>query len=142
MSTSIFGPALSDLFPNRPLRNKTCTPLCLLLTGPENLSQWTTCQAFHPPSGEMTVFLCLSIAFPIWRFCLPTRRSSQQRPLLSSSLNECGYILVCQKPLSKIRIVDSSRHSSRASVHCWTPSSTNPMTSTPIRMAKPRLSTE
>jgi hypothetical protein len=44
MSTSISGPALPVLFPNRPLRNKACTPLCLLLTGPRNPSQWTTCQ--------------------------------------------------------------------------------------------------
>jgi hypothetical protein len=65
-STSISGPALPALFPNRPLRNRACTPLFLLLTGHGNPSQWTTCWASHPPSGEMTVFLWLLIAFLRW----------------------------------------------------------------------------
>jgi hypothetical protein len=56
-SASISGPALPVLLPNRPLRNRVCTPLFLLLTGHGNPSQWTTCRASHPPSGEMTVFL-------------------------------------------------------------------------------------
>jgi hypothetical protein len=141
MSTSISGPALPALFPNRPLRNKACTPLFLLLTGPGNPSQWTTCRAFHPPSGEMTVFLWLLIAFPRWRLWPPARRASQWRPLPSSSLNECGYILGYHKPLSQIGTVGSSTHSGRASGHCWTPSSPNPLPSTPRWMAKPRSST-
>jgi hypothetical protein len=36
----------------------------------------------------MTVFLWLLITFLRWRFWLPARRTSQQRPLPSSSLNE------------------------------------------------------
>jgi hypothetical protein len=137
-STSISGPALPALLPNRPLRNRAYTPLFLLLTGHGNPSQWTTCRASHPPSGEMTVFLWLLIAFLRWRFWLPARRASQQRPLPSSSLNESGYILESHKPLSHIRTVDFSAHSGRASGHCWTPSSPNPLPSTPRQMAKPR----
>jgi hypothetical protein len=68
MSTSISGPAPPALFPNQPLRNRACTPLFLLLTSHGNPSQWTTCQASHPPRGEMTVFLWLLITFPRWRF--------------------------------------------------------------------------
>jgi hypothetical protein len=49
-----------------PLRNRACTPLCLLLTGHGNPSQWTTCRASHPPSGAMTVFLWLWITFLRW----------------------------------------------------------------------------
>jgi hypothetical protein len=41
----------------RPLRNMACNPLCLLLTSRGNPYQYTTCQASHPPRGEMTVFL-------------------------------------------------------------------------------------
>jgi hypothetical protein len=137
-SASISGPALPALLPNRPLRNRACTPLFLLLTGHGNPSQWTTCQASHPPSGEMTMFLWLLIAFLRWRFWLPARRASQQRPLPSSSLNESGYILESHKPLSHIRTVNFSAHSSRASGHYWTPSSPNPWPSTPRQMAKPR----
>ena len=61
-STSISGPTLPVLLPNRPLRNMACTSLYLLLIGHGNPSQWTTCQASHPPSEEMTVFFgCLSL---------------------------------------------------------------------------------
>jgi hypothetical protein len=126
------------LSPNQPLRNRACTLLFLLLTGHGNPSQCTTCQASHPPSGEMTVFLWLLIAFLRWQFWLPTRRASWQKPLPSSSLNESGYILESHKPLSQIGIVDFLAHSGRASGHCWTPSSPNPWPSTPKQMAKPR----
>jgi hypothetical protein len=74
-SASISGPALPALLPNRPLRNRACTPLFLLLTGHGNPSQWTTCRASHPPSGEMTVFLWLLIAFLRWRFWLRCKKS-------------------------------------------------------------------
>jgi hypothetical protein len=99
------------LFPNQPLRNKACTLLFLLLIGYGNPSQWTTCRAFHPPSGEMTVFFWLLIAFPRWQLWSPARRASQWRPLPSSSLNKCGYTLGSHKPLSQIRTVGSSAHS-------------------------------
>jgi hypothetical protein len=129
-STSISGPALPALFPNRPLRNRACTPLFLLLTGHGNPSQWTTCWASCPTSREMTVFLWLLITFLRWRFWLPGRRK-QQRPLSSYSLNESGYILESHKLLSQIRTFDFSAHSSRASGHYWPPSSPNPRPSTP-----------
>jgi hypothetical protein len=44
-------------------KKQGCTPLFLLVTGHGNPSQWTTCRASRPPSGEMTVFLWLLIAF-------------------------------------------------------------------------------
>jgi hypothetical protein len=138
-STSISGPTLPMLFPNRPLRNRAYTPLFLLLTGHGNPSQWITCWASHPPSGEMTLFFWLLITFLRWRLWLPARRASQQRPLPSSSLNESGYILESHKPLSYIKIVYFSAHFGQASGHYWTPSSPNPRPSTPRQMAKPRL---
>jgi hypothetical protein len=113
------------LLPNQPLRNKAYTPLFLLLTGHGNPSQWTTCRASLPLSREMTVLLWLLIAFLRWRFWLPTRRTSQQKPLTRSSLNDSRYILESHKPLSHIRTVNFSAHSGRASGHCWTPSSPN-----------------
>jgi hypothetical protein len=130
-STSISGPALPALLLNQPLRNRACTPLLPLLIGHGNPSQWTTCWASHPPSGEMIVFFWLLIAYLRWRFWLPGRRASQQRSLPISSLNESGYILESYKPLSQIGIVDFSAHSGRTSSHCWTPSSPNPRPSTP-----------
>ena len=137
-STSISGLALLALLPNQPLRNRACTPLFLLLIDHGNPSQWTTCRASHPPSGEMTMFFWLLIAFLRWQFWLLARRASQQRSLPRSSLNESGYILESHKPLSQIKIVDFSAHSGQASSHYWTPSSPNPRPSTPKQMAKPR----
>jgi hypothetical protein len=75
------------LLPNRPLRNRACTPLFLLLTSHGNPSQWNTCQASHPPRGEMTVFLWLLITFPRWSIMAAARRTSPQMPLPRSSLN-------------------------------------------------------
>ena len=75
-SASISSLALLVLLANQPLRNRACTPLFLLLIGHGNPSWWTTCWAFHPPSGEMTIFLWLWIAFQIWWLWLPTRRAS------------------------------------------------------------------
>jgi hypothetical protein len=129
---------IEKIGPKQPLRNRAYTPLFLLLTGHGNPSQWTTCRASHPPSGEMTVFLWLLITFIKWQFWLPTRKTSQPRPLLRYSLNESGYILESHKSLSQISIVDFSTHSGRASGHCWTPRSPNPWPSTPRQMAKPR----
>jgi hypothetical protein len=70
--------------------------------------------------------LWLWIAFLRWRFWPLARRTSQQRPLPSSSLNEFGYILESPKTLYQIRTVDFSAHFGQASGHCWTPSSPNP----------------
>jgi hypothetical protein len=140
MPASISGPTPPALLPNRPLRNKDCTPLFLLLTSRGNPYPWTTCQASRPPRGAMIVFFWLLIAFPRWRFWLPARRTSLQRPLSSSSLNAFGYILGSQIPLSQIGTVGSSTHSGRASSHCWIPSSPNQLPSTPKQMAKLRSS--
>jgi hypothetical protein len=85
------------------------------------------------------MFLWLLIASLRWRFWLPARRESKQRPLPSSSLNESGYILESHKPLSQIRIVYFLAHSGRASGHWLTPSSPNPRPSTPRQMAKRKL---
>jgi hypothetical protein len=60
--------------------------------------------------SKMIVFLWLLITFLRWRFWFPTRRTSQQRTLPSSSLNKSGYILESHKPLSQIGIVDFSAH--------------------------------
>jgi hypothetical protein len=140
MSASISGPAPPTLLPNQPLRNMAYTPLFLLLKSRGNPSQWTTCRTSRPPRGEMILFLWLLIAFPIWRFWLPARRTSLQRPLPSSSLNASGYTLGSHKPLSQIGTISSSTHSDRASGHCWIPSSPNPLPSTPRQMAKLRPS--
>jgi hypothetical protein len=123
--TNISGPTLPTLLPNWPPRNRACTPLFPLLIGHGNPSQWTTCWASHSPSGKITVFLWLLIASLRWRFWLPVRRASKERPLPRSSLNESGYILESHKPLSQIRIVYFSAHSGRAFGHCGTPSSPN-----------------
>jgi hypothetical protein len=141
VSASIYGPSLPMLFPNHPLRNKACTLLFLLLMGPRNPSQWTTFWSFLPPNGEMTMLFWLLIAFPRWRLCMHTRRTSQRRPLRISYLNDCEYTLGSHKPLSHIETVGSSTHSGQASGHCWTPISPNPIPFTPRSMAKPRLST-
>jgi hypothetical protein len=127
--------------PNRPLRHKECTPLCLLLTNLGNPSQWTTCRAFLQPTREITVFSWLWIDFPRWRFWSHARRESQHRPLPISSSNECGYILGYQKPLYLISTNISSSHVFQALGHDWTPSSPNPRPYTPKQMEKLRSST-
>jgi hypothetical protein len=137
-SASISSPTLPALFPNWPLRNRACRPLFLLMTSHGNPSQWTTCQASHPPSGEMIVFLWLLITFLRGRFWLPATRASKKMPLPSSSLNESRYILESHKPLSWIETVNLSTHSGQASSYYWTPISPNPQPSTPKQMAKPR----
>jgi hypothetical protein len=73
------------------------------------------------------VFLWLLITFPRWQFFPHARRESQQRPQPISSLNECGYSLGSQKPLSHIGIVGSSAHYGRASSHFLTPISPSPL---------------
>jgi hypothetical protein len=72
--------------------------LCLLLKCPRNPSRWTTCRSFRQTSGEMTVFLWWLIIFLKWWLLSLARRASQQRPLPSSSSNECGYIMGYHKP--------------------------------------------
>jgi hypothetical protein len=141
MSSSISGPTLHTPFPNRTLRNKAYTPLCLLWKCPMNPSRWTTCQAFCQRSREMTVFLWWLIVLLKWPFLVPARRASQKRPLPRSSSNECGYILGYHKPSSWIRRFGFSTYFGRAYGHFWTPRSPNPLPSTPKWMAKLRSST-
>ena len=91
-----------------------------------NPSPWITCQAFLLLSMEMTMFSWSSTdsqRWPLWR---PTRRISQQKPLLNSSLNECGCTLGSHILSYQIATVGSSAHFGPASGQCWTPSSPSP----------------
>jgi hypothetical protein len=91
--------------------------------------------------GNDYVFWLL-IIFPRWRFWLPARRTSPQRPLPRSYLNASRYTLGSHKPLSQIGAVSSLAHSGQAFGHYWIPSSPNPLPSTPRQMAKLRSSIE
>jgi hypothetical protein len=55
-------------------------------------------------------------------------------------LNECGSIFGYHIPSSPTRTAGSSTHFGRVSGHCWTPSSLNPLITTPKQMANERLS--
>jgi hypothetical protein len=57
-----------------------------------------------------------------------------------SSSNKCGSILGYHRPSSSTRTTGSSTHFGRVSGHCWTPSSLNPLLSTPKQMTKQRSS--
>jgi hypothetical protein len=140
MSTSISDLALSMSFPSQPSRSKAYTPLSLLPRSFGNPSQWITCMAFRPPSKEMTVYLWLLICFRRWPSSQPARRISQRQILPSSSSNECGSILGYHRPSSPTGTTGSSTHFGRVSSQCWTPSSLNPLLSTPKQMAKQRSS--
>ena len=88
----------------------------------------------------MTVFLWSSTGsrrWPLWR---PTRRISQQTPLLNSSLNECGYTLGSHSLSSQIGTVGSSVHFGPVSSLCLTPNSLSPQPSILKLMARQRLS--
>lgn len=89
----------------------------------------------------MPLFLWSSTNFLRCPFWPPARRVSQQKPMLSSSSNECGYTLGSHIPLSQIRTTSYWVHFGQASVRCWIPSSLIPQPSTPKLMAKHRSST-
>ena len=131
MLGSTSDPALLAPFLNRPSRSKGYILRYLPLVDLGNPYPWITCQAFLLLSMEMTVFSWSSTdsqRWPLWR---PTRRISQQKPLLNSFLNECGCTLGSQNLSYQIGIVGSSAHFGPASGQCWTPSSPSPQLSIP-----------
>lgn len=133
--------ALLTPLPNQPSRSKASIPRCLPLVDLGNPYPWITCRAFLLLSMEMTVFLWSSTGswrWPLWR---PARRISQQKPLLNSSLNVCGYTLGSHSLSSQIRTESSSIHFGPVSGRCWTPNSLSPQPSILKLMARQRLST-
>ena len=141
MSRSTLDHALPAPLPNRPSRSKASIPCCLPRVDLGNPSPWITCQAFLPLRMEMTMFswsLTGSRRWPLW---WPTRRISQQKPLLNSSLNKCGCTLGSQSLSSQIGTVGSSVHFGPVFGRCWTPNSLSPQPSIPKLMARQRLST-
>jgi hypothetical protein len=125
----------------RPSRSNASILRCLTLVDLGNPSPWVICRAFLLLSMETIVFFWSSIdsqRWPLWR---PTRRISQQKPLLNSSLNKCGYNLGSHSLSSHIRTVGSSVYFGPSSGQCWTPSSPSPHLSIPKMMARQRSST-
>ena len=138
MSRSTSDPALLVPLPNRPSRSKAYILHYLPLVDLGNPSPWITCRACLLLRMEMTVFSWLltdSRRWPSWR---PVRRISQQKPLLNSSLNECGCTLGSHSLSYQIRIAGSSTHFGPTSGQCWTPSSPSPQLSIPKQMARQR----
>jgi hypothetical protein len=136
MSGGTLDPTLPEPFPNRPLRSNASILFFLPLVDLGNPSPWITCQAFLLLSMEMIVFSWFSMdsrRWPLWR---PARRISQQKQLLNSSLNECGYTLGSHSLSSHIGTVGSSVHFGPTSSQCWTPSSPSPQLSIPKLMAR------
>ena len=142
MSGSTSNPALLVPFPNRPSRSKAYILCSLPLVDLGNPSPWITCRACLLLSSEMTVFLWTSTdswRWPLWR---RARRISHQKPLLNSSLNECGCTLGSHSLSYQIRIADSSAYFGPASGQCWIPSSPSPQLSIPKQMARQRSPTK
>jgi hypothetical protein len=139
-SISISDIALPVPLSSQPLRSKAYTTLFLLPRGLGNPSRWITCLIFCPPSEEMIVYLWRLISFQRWPFSQPVRRASQRHILLISSSNVCRSILGYHKPSSQIGTTSSSTHFGGVSGQCWTPSSLNPLLSTPKMMAKHKSS--
>ena len=136
MSGSTSDPALLVLFPNRPSRSKAYILHYLPLVDLGNPSPWITCRACLLLSREMIVFswsLTDSRRWPLWR---PVRRISQQKPLLNSSLIECGCTLGSHSLSYQIGIAGSLAHFGPASSRCWIPSSPSPQLSIPKLMAR------
>ena len=91
MSGSTSHPPLPAPLPNRPSRIKASILCYLPLVDLGNPSPWITRQAFLLLSMETTLFLWSSTDSQRWPLWLPVRRISQQKPLLNSSFNKCGY---------------------------------------------------
>ena len=103
---------------------------------PWESTSWITCRACLLLSMEMTLLSWLSTysqRWPLWR---PARRISQQKPLLKSSLNECGCTLGSHSLSYQIGITGSSTHFGPASGQCWIPSSPSRQLSIPKQMAR------
>ena len=110
MSGSTSDPALLPPLPNRPSRSKGSILCYLPLVDLGNPSPWITCWAYLLLSMEINVFSRSSKdsqRWPLWR---SARRISQQKPLLNSSLNECGCTLVSHSLSYQIAIAGSSAH--------------------------------
>ena len=140
MSRSTSDPALPMPLRNWPSRSKASMLHCLSQVDLGNPSPWITCCAFLILSMATTVFLWSSTnsrRWPLWRIA---RRISQQKPLLNSSLNGCGYTLGSHSLSSQIGTTGSSIHFGPISGWCWTPSSLSPQLSIPKLMAKKRFS--
>ena len=142
MSRSTSDPALLVPLPNRPSRSKAYILHYLPLVDRGNPSPWITCRACLLLRMEMTVFSWSLTDSRRWQSWRPVRRISQQKPLLNSSLNECGCTLGSHSLSYQIEIAGSSAHFGPASGQCWTPSSPSPQLSIPKQMARQRSSTE
>ena len=134
MSGSTSNPALLAPLPNRPSRSKASILRYLPLVDLGNPYPWITCQAFLLLRMETTVFSWSSIDSQRWPLWWPARRITQQKPLLNSSLKECGYTLGSHSLSSHIGTTGSSIHFGRAFGQCWTPSTPSPQVSIPKPM--------
>ena len=140
MSRSTLDHALPTPLPNRTSRSKASIPHCLPLVDLGNPSPWITCKAFLPLSMAMTVFFWSLTGSQKWPLWWPARTISQQKPLLNSSLNECGYTLGSHSLSSQIGTAGSSVHFGPVSSQCWTPNSLSPQPSILKLMATQRFS--
>ena len=118
MLGSTSDPALLAPLPNQPSRSKVFIPCYLPLVDLGNPSPWITCRAFLLLSMEMTVFSWSSTDSRRWQLWQLARRISQQKPLLNSSLNECGCTLGSHSLSYQIRTVGSWAHFGLASIQC------------------------
>jgi len=100
-------PALPMPVSNQPSKSNAYILLRLLLNTLGNPSPWITCQTFLLLSMEMTAFSWSSTNSLICPFWQLARRASQWKPLLSSSLNRCGYTFGSHSPLSRNMTVGS-----------------------------------
>ena len=135
MSGSTSDPALLASFPNRPSRSKAYILCYLPHVNLGNPCPGITCRAFLLLSMETIVFLGSSTdsqRWPLWR---PARIISQQKPLLNSSLNECGYSLGSHNLSYQIRTVGSLENFGPTFGQCWTPISPCTHLSIPKLMA-------
>lgn len=123
--------------------HKESMPLlwCLPLVDLGNPSLWITCRTLFLLRMTMNVSSWSSTDSRRWPLSWPARRISQQKPLLNSSLNECGYTFGSHSLSSHIETVGSLVHFGPASCQCRTPSSPSPQFSIPKLMARERVST-
>ena len=142
MSRIISSPTLTVPLENPPWRNKASILCFLPLAYLGNPSQWITCWAFLQLRMETTLFLWSSIDYRRWPLWQPARRISQQKPLLNSSLNECGYTLGSHSISSQIKTVGSLVHFGPTFGRCWTPSLPSIQLSIPKLMARQRSLTK